>query len=320
MARVAVSDVQEVLLQMDEIDEFKKQAAIMLKTGEVGDESEASFQTINASKKKEEFRNYKDSARQKRVENFYSEQHTNMSVEFVTQLRERHLKLDKCYMGVWEALEYLNTVVDDSDPDTNLTQMAHALQTAEAIRRDYPGEEFDWFPLVGLIHDLGKLLAVTDTLKGLRGDAQWAVVGDTFPVGCRFHEANVFPEYFENNADYNDPRYNTRLGIYEEHCGLDKVMMSWGHDEYLYQVCVRNGAKIPLEGLYMIRFHSFYPWHKHGAYKQLTDEQDERMLEWVLKFNKYDLYSKADDLKITEDTLAHYKKLISKYFPEKLNW
>src|SRR5438128_8381948 len=32
--------------------------------------------------------------------------------------------------------EYLNTLVDDSDPDTDLTQIEHLLQTAEAIRKD----------------------------------------------------------------------------------------------------------------------------------------------------------------------------------------
>ena len=36
-----------------------------------------------------------------------------------------------------------------------------------------------WFVLVGLIHDLGKVLC-------LFGEPQWAVVGDTFPVGCAF--------------------------------------------------------------------------------------------------------------------------------------
>ncbi len=41
--------------------------------------------------------------------------------------------------------------------------------------------------------------------------------------------------------------------MYEERCGLDKVMMSWGHDEYLYQCLVNHGAKIPKEGLYCIR-------------------------------------------------------------------
>ena len=33
-----------------------------------------------------------------------------------------------------QALEFLNTLVDDSDPDIELTQIEHALQTAEAIR------------------------------------------------------------------------------------------------------------------------------------------------------------------------------------------
>ena len=41
-------------------------------------------------------------------------------------------------MGVWEAMEYLNTLVDDSDPDTDLTQIEHLLQTAEAIRARRP--------------------------------------------------------------------------------------------------------------------------------------------------------------------------------------
>ena len=31
-------------------------------------------------------------------------------------------------------------------------------------------------------------------------------------------------------------RYNTKLGIYKEGCGIENVIMSWGHDEYLYHV------------------------------------------------------------------------------------
>ena len=60
-------------------------------------------------------------------------------------------------MGIWEAMEYLNTLVDDSDPDTELTQIEHLMQTAEAIRADgHPR----WFILTGLIHDLGKILCL----------------------------------------------------------------------------------------------------------------------------------------------------------------
>ena len=55
----------------------------------------------------------------------------------------------------WAALVYLNTLVDESDPDIELSQIDHLLQTAEAIRRDgHPR----WFILTGLIHDLGKVL------------------------------------------------------------------------------------------------------------------------------------------------------------------
>ena len=125
-------------------------------------------------------------------------------------------------MKVWEALEYLDTLVDDSDPDIDLTQIEHAMQTAEAIRR---ANQPRWFVVTGLVHDLGKILC-------LWGEPQWAVVGDTFPVGCAYDDAIVYREFLEENPDRQDPRYNTRLGIYREGIGLDNVHLSWGHDEY----------------------------------------------------------------------------------------
>ena len=70
----------------------------------------------------------------------------------------------------------LNDLVDESDPDLDLPNIVHAFQTAERIREEHPDK--DWFHLVGLIHDLGKVMA-------FYGEPQWCVVGDTFPVGCR---------------------------------------------------------------------------------------------------------------------------------------
>ena len=58
----------------------------------------------------------------------------------------------------------------------------------------------DWLHLTGLIHDAGKVMA-------LWGEPQWAVVGDTFPVGCRFQEECVFHRFFEMNPDYNNSNY-----------------------------------------------------------------------------------------------------------------
>jgi len=96
--------------------------------------------------------------------------------------------------------------------------------------------------------------------------------------------------------------------------------MSWGHDEYMYQVCVGNKSTLPLPALYMIRFHSFYPWHKHGAYTHLTNDQDKEMLKWVLEFNKFDLYSKENEAVDVAKLKPYYMKLASKYFPEKVKF
>ena len=50
--------------------------------------------------------------------------------------RRRSIGPDKGMKSIWEAAEFLNTLVDDSDPDTDLTQIEHLLQTSEAIRKD----------------------------------------------------------------------------------------------------------------------------------------------------------------------------------------
>src|SRR4051812_37828723 len=193
-------------------------------------------------KAEKDYRNYESPARDT-VREFYRENHRGQTLEFVRRKRDAFLGLNRQQMSVFEALDYLNTLVDDSDPDIELDQLQHLLQTSEAIRRD--GHE-DWFVLTGLVHDLGKVLC-------LYGEPQWAVVGDTFPVGCRFDDRIVYHEFFVENRDGQDERYSSALGVYEEHCGLRKVLMSWGHDEYLYHVMK---PYLPEPALYMIRYHS----------------------------------------------------------------
>ena len=90
-----------------------------------------------------------------RVRRTYTDMHTNMSVDFVTNKRQKWLKFDKFEAGIMETLERLNDLVDESDPDVDIPNIVHAFQTAERIRANYPEE--DWFHLTGLIHDLGKV-------------------------------------------------------------------------------------------------------------------------------------------------------------------
>jgi inositol oxygenase len=261
---------------------------------------------FQASKEKTQFRNYEAEARPS-VREFYRLNHQFQTHEFVQSKKKEFLSLDKRQMTIWEALDFLNTLVDDSDPDIQLSQLQHLLQTAEQIRHDgHPR----WFILTGLIHDLGKILC-------LFGEPQWAVVGDTFPVGCAYSDKVVFTDFFKANPDFEHPVYRTRCGIYEEGAGLDRVHLSWGHDEYLYHV-VKD--RLPDEALAMIRYHSFYPAHRENAYRFLMNEQDEKMLEWVRLFNPYDLYTKSDVPPDVGALRPFYDDLITEYFPKPLRW
>jgi inositol oxygenase len=259
-----------------------------------------------ARKDRDAFRNYQAEARPS-VKTFYQLNHCRQTYDFVQTKRDEYLPLRKKKMGVWEAMEFLNTLIDDSDPDTELSQIEHLLQTAEAIRADAHPR---WFILAGLIHDLGKILC-------LMGEPQWAVVGDTFPVGCAYSPKVVYYEFFQQNPDWNDPRYSTRLGIYQEKIGLDQVVMSWGHDEYLYQVIKYY---LPIEARYMIRYHSFYAAYRERDYEYLFNDRDHQMFQWVRRFNEYDLYSKSDQRPDTARLRPFYQELIDEYFPSVLCW
>jgi inositol oxygenase len=296
-----MSDTNKPLAGLEEWEDFLKE-----RYPEPASAAVKSFQATDPDKKKEQFRNYEADARPT-VREFYRLNHRHQTYGFGQEKRKEFLNLNRRKMGVWEAMEFLNNLVDDSDPDTDLSQLDHLLQTAEQIRHD--GKP-DWFILTGLIHDLGKILC-------LYGEPQWAVVGDTFPTGCAWSERIVFHGFFADNPDSGIPRYQTRLGVYEEKCGLDKVAMSWGHDEYLYHVVKDH---LPPEALYMIRYHSFYPAHRENEYGYLMNDRDRELFHWVGEFNPYDLYTKNHTKPDSKELRPFYEDLIGKYFPTRLAW
>lgn len=96
-------------------------------------------------------------------------------------------------------------------------------------------------------------------------------------------------QHFKGSPDINNAAYNTKLGVYTEGCGLDNVLMSWGHDDYMYlvyiciflfrlhavafvndrflnilQVAKENKTKLPSAALFIIRYHSFYGKYLYG--------------------------------------------------------
>lgn len=259
-----------------------------------------------SSKPRDDFRDF-DRRAPARVRELYRENHARQTLAFVRAKKAEYLPPRRRRMGVWQALELLDTLVDESDPDLDLSQRDHLLQTAEALRADGRPR---WMILTGLVHDLGKVLS-------LFGEPQWAVVGDTFPVGCAFSDAIVYPELFAANPDARLAPYATRTGIYQERCGLDRVHLSWGHDEYLYHVL---RAHLPEPALAIVRYHSFYAAHREGAYEFLMDERDRARMRVVREFSAYDLYSKSETAPDFERLRPYYETLVAEFLPPVLAW
>lgn len=307
----------------------------------------ASTQTLNASlipsdiprnydniktndKADDDFRIYSEEASEKRVVDHYRDMRKFQTVNFYQKMEQKYSFENGKYrrmMTIEEAFAELEHYVDASDPDLDLPNRLHLLQTAEGIRRaGHP----DWFQLVGLLHDVGKIMFLWGTGEdGQDGYSptgkQWALGGDTFVVGCKIpDDAVVFPQFNILNPDMADPRYNTLYGMYEPHCGLDKLCWAWGHDEYMYRMLVANKTNIPRKGLDMVRYHSAYPMHDKGAWKHLLKPEDEERLDWVRLFNRFDLYTKDanNDIRTDIDELwPYYEGLLKKYgLGGKLKW
>jgi len=211
-----------------------------------------------------------------------------------------------------------------------LPASAKQLYAGKTLDTLYPHiQDWAWFPLVGLIHDLGKVCGE----EAFGGQPQWSMVGDTFVLGCALDEANIYSDkawYQQHNPDAQVPEYQSALGMYRAQCGFDKCLLSFGHDEYLAMVLEqhereKSGVKpIPAEGIYQVRFHSFYPWHtpKAGArgYTHLASEDDWRCLPLLKALQKADLYSKSPDMPPVEELSVFYGKLIRDHFCPLVRW
>ena len=241
--------------------------------------------------------------------NFYKEMHEKQTLEHVLNMKKLYDKNDK-KMSIKTALSKLDDFMNPSDPDLDIPNSIHAYQTAERCRKKYPDDKS--LQITCLIHDVGKVLFYF-------GESNWNVVGDTFVLGCKFSDKCVYPDTFKNNPDYD--KYD-ELGIYEKNCGIEKLHISYGHDEYLYNVLKKNSDKHKLSNRYlnMIRYHSFYPWHTEGEYTRFMIDSDENIKKDVLMFNMFDLYSKEDDININDDIKKYYDELLDEYFLDDLYW
>ena len=70
----------------------------------------------------------------------------------------------------------------------------------------------------------------------------------------------------------------------------------------------------------MIRYHSCYPIHREGEYTYLMTVADHGLMEWVRRFNPYDLYSKGHARPDVAALTPYYRELIAEFFPPTLAW
>ena len=87
----------------------------------------------------------------------YKLMRSNQSLAFSKKMLEKYSFHNgpRCKMTIRDAFRALENYVDSSDPDVSLPNLLHMLQTAEGIRRaGHP----EWFQVVGLIHDMGKIM------------------------------------------------------------------------------------------------------------------------------------------------------------------
>ena len=110
---------------------------------------------------------------------------------------------------------------------------------------------------------------------------------------------------------------------YNDNCGFESVIMSWGHDEYLATILEKNNTNLPNEAIYIIRFHSFYSWHtpknKQG-YQNLANNYDWYMLPLLKMFQKADLYSKTKIIPDEKMIKLEFENIFKKYKLDNLIW
>lgn len=252
------------------------------------------------------------------VREHYKQMRSNQTLDYVLRMKKKYSKHDMTRMTMWKAFDMLDDFIDTSDPDLDLPNNFHLVQTAEAIRAaGCP----DSLIFTGFIHDIGKVIAFFgEESDGQSLTSQWGIAGDTFVVGAKIPDTVVYPEFNILNTDMFHPVYSTDYGGYCQNCGLDNLLLSYGHDEYLYDMLRYNKIELPDSCYKMIRYHSFYSWHTGNSYEHFMDVNDYKIKQSVLEFNKYDLYTKIDVAPDIDELQPFYENLIDKFAPGVLKW
>jgi len=286
------------------------------------------------------FRNYENEL----VNNTYKRMYREQTLE--KKLNYKIYPISNKSYNIEQILPLFDTIIDESDPDTDLPQSIHLLQTYISMKTKFNKDskisslflddelnnlplkikslyenntfsslysnikDWDWLYLVAYMHDLGKIML----LNKFHNLPQHFVVGDIYPLGTPFEKSNILYDknYHKQNKEYGEHHY---FDLYEPFCGFEKLNFTISHDYYLYKVLKKT--KISDEGLYLIRFHSFYAFHSPRnnirGYTYYANDKDWKMLPLLKLLQKCDLYSKTRNIPDFNDYKNEIIKLVKKY-------
>ena len=145
--------------------------------------------------------------------------HRSQTLEDVTRLNLKYQEPAIGTLRVGEALTMLKTVVDPTDKELyTVSQWDHIRQVIGMMEQE--GVISEEFLIMGLVHDLGKVLLT-------------------------LHEepSNIVCDNFA-------------IGTYPDGIGLDNVTFQWNHDEFGY---MRLKGHLPPHMARLIRYHSINP-------------------------------------------------------------
>jgi Myo-inositol oxygenase len=174
---------------------------------------------------------------------------------------------------VWDLIVKLALCVDPTDLSLQCTsQYMHVCQIVAAMERDKELDET--MLLAALVHDLGKVAM-------LEGETPDHVVCFTEPVG-----------------------------EHQPGCGLDQVVLQFGHDEIAYS---RFKDHVPEHVAWMLRYHSTVP-RACEAYMDARDREYED--KYLTKFRTYDQGTKSPAYLPAKASLNRYRDFVEQWFPK----
>lgn len=201
----------------------------------------------------------------------YRRQWQTQCVRYVEKMRARYLPCHSRRMTLRQALDAVRAIPADPWSAAEASHRAISvrtlcLRTAEHFRAaGHP----DWIQLLALLYGLGKAGQRDDDDDC--GTYDWTVCSRSRVVGCPVPNQVVYANYQVLDPDGGNTLYNSSAtGMYEQHCGLDNVLLSWTGPEYLYYMLRQNLVGIPDDALKMLRLASLSVWHSTASLDRTT--------------------------------------------------